>query len=214
VVIAISVLWCVGHQDRKEKEALLEKYTQEFLDKQNNIEAVAIKGLQNDERVATPIEKVPALTISTSTASSTEQLRNYAIAVAKALKPLNLERESEPKAVIDTIDNNNSALLKPILESKVYHQTASNNLAQIVVPEEMLTQHKKMISDLNFFVSLLTNMSKALEQPQSALNNSKSFMTNYSDFLYTIASLDQYFTDKNIQLDPQDRIQIFVSFTQ
>ena len=77
VVVTIGLLWWVGYQKQKERGARLEQFTKEFLDKQKSIEAVAVKGLQNDEMVATPIEKLPQIIISTSTASSTEQLHNY-----------------------------------------------------------------------------------------------------------------------------------------
>jgi len=214
VIITIGILWFVGYQDRQDKKAKLEQYTQEFLAKQKNIEAVAVKGLINEEETKTPIETIPQLLVSTSTATSNEEFHSYGLAVATALKPLSLERENEPQAVLNAIDNNDPAILRPVTESRIYHQTASRNLAQITVPKEMVTMHKKLISDLNFLVSLLINMEKAINQPQSALNNSKSFITNYSVFLKSVENLNKYLADKGVKFAPQEKIQIFVSFTQ
>ncbi len=214
VVVTIGLLWWVGYQKQKERGARLEQFTKEFLDKQKSIEAVTVKGLQNDEMVATPIEKLPQIIISTSTASSTEQLHNYILTLTKAFKPLGLERENEVQAVMDAIDKNDSSLLRPVIKSRIYHQTTAQNLAQVIVPKEMATQHKKIIGDLNFIASILSNMEKAVDQPQSALNNSKSFISNYLIFLKSIDDLNKYSAEKDPKFSSLDKIKIFVSFSQ
>lgn len=214
MVITISILWYTGYRDRQEREAKLAQYTQEFLAKQKNIEAVAAKDLQNETDVKTPIDKTPKLTISTSTASSIVQLRAYNLAVINALKPLNIKRENEPQAVITAIDKNDSSLLRPVVESRIYHQTASQNLAQIIIPKEMEAQHKKIIGDINFLVSILRNMEMATDQPRAALNNSQSFMTNYAVFLKSLDNLNQDLSNKGLKIGTGDQIQVFVSFVQ
>ncbi len=214
MVIAVSVLWYAGYQDRKDKEAKLAQYTKEFLDKQKNIEAVAVKELQGDATGRTPIDSIPPLTISTSTASSTEQLRIYNLAVIEALKPLSVKRANEPQAVLEAIDKNDPSLLRPVVESRIYHQTVAQNLAQIVVPKEILTEHKKIISDLNFLVSILRSMEVATEQPQLALTNSKALITNYPVLIKDINNLTQHLVDRGVKLGTKDQIQIFVSFAQ
>gem|GEM_PF-2561936 len=214
VVITISILWYTGYRARQEKEAKLARYTEEFLAKQKNIEAVAIKGLQNDEKTKTLIEKTPNLIISTSTATLTAQLQAYNLAVISALKPLNIKRGNEPQAVIFAIDKNDASLLRPVVESRIYHQAASKNLAQVIVPKELSAQHKKIIGDINFLVSILRDMETATDQPQSALVNSKSFMTTYEVFLKSLGDLNQYISDKGLTLNPKDQINVFISYTQ
>lgn len=214
VVIAVSVLWYAGYRARQEKEAKIARYTQDFLTKQKNIEAVAIKGLQNDEKNKTLIEKTPNLIISTSTATLTTQLQDYNLAVIKALESLNIKRGNEPQAVIAAIDKNDPSLLRPVVESRIYHQTASKNLAQVIVPKELSAQHKKLIGDINFLVSILHDMEMATDQPQSALTNSKAFMNNYSVLLKSINDLNQYLSDKGLKLETKDQIQVFVSFVK
>lgn len=214
VVITISVLWYAGYKERKKDETRLAQYTQEILSQQKNIEAVAVNGLKNDEPVITPIEKTPSLIISTSTASSTAQLRNYRLAVTEALKPLNIKRGSEPQAVFDAIDKNDKNLLNTVTISKLYHRAAAKNLSGVIIPKEMVAQHKKLISDLNFLVSILTNMEMALEQPEVALNNTKSFISNYSTLIKSLEDINSYLATKGVKLSSQEKLQVFESFTQ
>jgi hypothetical protein len=214
VVITIGLLWYIGARDKREKESRLAQYTKELLDKQKNIEAVAIKGLISNEPTATEIEKLPKMIVLTTATSSTEQLRTYGLALAKALKSLSLERKNEPQAVMEAIDKNDLSALRSVTESRIIHQVAVQNMAIITVPKELVDQHTKIINQLNFLVSLLKNMEKATDQPQIALNNSKSFISNYSTFLGLIDNLNKYFADKEIKFSPQEKIQIFVSFTQ
>lgn len=214
MVITISVLWYAGYRERKANEARLAQYTQELISQQKNIEAVAVKGLQNDEPVVTPIAQTPDLIISSSTASSTAQLRAYGLAMTEALKSLNIKRGSEPQAVFDAIDKNDKTLLSPVTISKVYHRAVAKNLAEVVVPKELATQHRKLISDLNFLVSILTNMEKALEQPEVALNNTKSFISNYPTLIKSLGDINDYFATKGVKFSAQEKLQVFVSFTQ
>jgi hypothetical protein len=214
VVLTIGVLWYVGYQSEKEKASRLEQYTKEFLDKQKNIEAVAVKGLQDGGVVPTPIETLPPIIISSSTASSTDELRAYGLAVAKALEPLGLKRGNEPQAVMAAIDKNDPSLLRPVVESRIYHQTAVQNLTQVIVPKALVAQHKKILDELNFIVSILREMEKATDQPQPALNNSNSFMSNYLIFLKSIDDLNKYLTVNDSEFRPQAEIKIFVSFGQ
>ncbi len=214
VILTISVLWFVGHQNKKREASRLEQYMKELLDKQKSLEVVAIKGLKENNFTPTPIETLPPLIISTSTTNSTEELQIYGLVIAKAFEPLGLKRGNEPQAVMDAIDKNDSSLLRPVVESRIYHQTAVQNLTQIVVPRTLAVQHKKILNELNFIVSLLREMEKAVDQPQSALNNSDSFMSNYLIFLKSIDDLNKYLMANTTNFRSQDKIKIFVSFNQ
>lgn len=212
VVITIVVLWYVGNKSKNDRESQLKQYTQEILSKQKNLEATALKDPQNSNFAPATIEKLPPLKVSTSSASSTEELQNYEFHVAQALKPLGLERANEVQAVISAIDKNDASLLRPVVESRIYHQTAVHDLSQVVVPQILVDQHKKILSQLNFIVSLLSNMEKAVEQPSPALNNSRSFISNYQIFLSLIDRLNNFYLTNNIEIKPQNQIEIFLSF--
>lgn len=212
VVITVCLLWFVGHQNRSRREALRDQYLKEFLAKQKNIEAVAVGSLQKNEFVASPIEKSSPVRVLASTPSSIEQLHTYGLEVIKALKPLEIPRGSEPQAVMDAVDKNDPSLLKPVVESRIYHQSATQNLAQIIVPKELAEQHKKIIDQLNFLSSILENMAKAIEQPGPALNNSQSFVTNYEVFLKQLDTLTQTLVKNGVKFTPQEKLKIFISY--
>ncbi|MFA5023102.1 MAG: hypothetical protein WC537_02455 [Candidatus Paceibacterota bacterium] len=214
MVITIGLFWFIGKRNKEKEAVRLEQYTQELLAQQKNLEAVAVKDLKNTEVIKTPIELTPDLVIASSSANQPEQLRAYDLAMVKAFEPLGTNRGNEVTAVLSAIDKNDPTLLKAVTESRINHQAVSANLARVIVPQELVSQHRKLIFQINFIVSLLTNMEKALDEPRSALSSSKGFISAYSTLSKLVSNLNKYLTDKGIKLSPQEQIKIFDSLSQ
>ncbi|MFA5290847.1 MAG: hypothetical protein WC385_00840, partial [Candidatus Paceibacterota bacterium] len=152
MVITIGLFWFIGKRNKEKEAVRLEQYTQELLAQQKNLEAVAVKDLKNTEVIKTPIELTPDLVIASSSANQPEQLRAYDLAMVKAFEPLGTNRGNEVTAVLSAIDKNDPTLLKAVTESRINHQAVSANLARVIVPQELVSQHRKLIFQINFIV--------------------------------------------------------------
>lgn len=213
MVIAVSVLWYIGNQERAKKEAKLQEYLADILKKEKTLEALSQKEQASTEKniAIGQLADKPIIASSTFGTSSQQALRNYGLSLALALKPLSAKRESEAKAVLAAIDKNDPSLLQPVTASRILHEQVASNLKKLVVPKEVVSRHFKIASQINLLISRLKNMEQALSQPTIALQNSQSFNSDYLDFISSIEVLDRFFLINQVSFTDQEKVQIFVS---
>lgn len=213
MVIAISILWFAGRQERQNNESKKQAYIDEILKKEAILEELSQKELtQNNANIAVDeLAGKPIIATSTTSTSSQQALRKYGLDLATALKPLSQKRESEAKAVLSAIDNKDATLLKPVTSSRITHEQVASNLKKVIVPKEIASRHFKIASQVNLLVSRLKNMEQALTQPTAALEASQTFNTDYLAFIKSIEVLNQFFALNKVQFSDQEKMQIFVS---
>jgi len=212
VLITIGVLWWVGVQTKKETNQKLQRATEEILTKQKNLETLVQSSVKDDnenlDRVIT-LPKAPSL--KTSSQTDKDSLRQYGLNLTQALAPLSKPRENEIEATLAAIDKNDPNFIKSITQSRIYHDSAIENLSALTVPKEIASKHQDLIVSLEIVASLLRNMEKALSQPQLALTSSNLLATKDNDFLKNLEMINTWLAVRQISFTDEEKVKIFLS---
>lgn len=213
VVLTIVSLWFVGHQKKSREEKKRQAYLSDILEKHKNLEDLSRQELSSNKTNVSisQLAEKPIIASSTTGVSSPQDFRTYGLRLAETFKPLSGRRESEARAVLSAIDKNDGSFIKSVTFSRILHEQVALSLTKIPVPKELASRHFKIVSQINLLVSRLKNMEQALSQPTLALENSQTFNHDYSDFIKSIETLNQFFVLNKVTFADNEKIQIFVS---
>lgn len=204
VLLTLGILWYMGYQDKKSKEAKRAQYLAEIMEKEENL-----KKLVAQEMIAKNTKTTPALIkdglIKISNGTSTEDYMNYGLKLAEAIKPLSEKRANETKTIIDIINNSDISKVKIITASRIIHEGVLENIKMIEVPQEISLRHTKLINQINLISSRLRNMEKVMESPTLALQEGEKLILDYKDFINSLETIDAFFANKKITF-PEDKL--------
>lgn len=214
MVIAISVLWFVGHQAKKDEEQKRQTYLKEILAKQNNLESIVKETTTaddnlNDLELAEDISKIK---INLSLATSTGAIRQYGLDLKRALDDFSQKRDSEIKAVTEALDANDSSKIKTIVASRLIYEKASQELKKMLVPADLANLHRQLINNFDNSIIFLRQMEKILDQPQAGLEASRLFLKESVYFYQLINKINNYFNTRQIEYSEEEKMQLFLNF--
>ena len=215
VVITISVLWYVGYQEQRGRETKKQQLAQDIIQKQKNLELAVAKAQKNptadnlDDLILTSPDTIKVI-VSSST--STSSLRQYGLDLARALSFLTIKRDNEITLSWESISNNDQTKIKALVASRLKYETADNELSRVIVPTELVSQHRKLVANIKNIVIFLKQMELALEMPQAATMASRLFLQE-SVFLFgTVDKINNYLANRQINLTDQEKLKILSNF--
>lgn len=211
VLLTLGVLWYVGYQDKKDKEAKRAQYLAEIIEKEKGLEKLVAQEINIKNTKSTPTVIGNNL-IKISKGTSTEDYLNYGLNLAEAIRPLAEKRESETKMVIDIINNSDVSKLKLITASRIMHEQVLENIKRIEVPQEISLRHTRLINQVNLISSRLRNMEQVTGSPSLALQESEKLLLDYKDFINSLETIDAFFANKKIKFPEDSLTKIYLPY--
>lgn len=216
VVITIALLWFIGWRNNKEKAEKLERYYQEIIEKERSLEKIinqtqTIGQLSSMDDLATKIDW-RNIEIKINSATGPEALKQYGLDISKALNVFKERRASEVEAVSQALNKNDSSELEKLLTSKLTHQEAVDKLKLVSTPKEMADLHKQLISNLENSILMLTQMERALTNPEIALEASRLFIQESLLFHQTLGKISNYLSSHKIEFTDGEKIKALFEF--
>ncbi len=212
VVLTIGTLWYVGARTKKDQKEKLDRYYQEIMAKEKNLESV-IKEADKSSAVSTDLN-LPisgdwqTVKINLKQATSTETLKQYGLDLGRALNVFSTKRESEVTATYQALDKKDPTELKKVVSSRLIHETAVEKLTLVAVPQGLANYHRQLINSLNNSVNFLSQMEQVLNNPESAMEASRLFVQESILFHQIINKLSNYLSARQIQFSADEKIKI------
>ncbi|MFA5001109.1 MAG: hypothetical protein WC531_02680 [Candidatus Paceibacterota bacterium] len=215
VLITIGVLWWAGAKTKEKRSEQLDRYYQELLTKEENLEtavtnATSITGEQEGEL---PISNNwQTIEIKTSSTTSTTTLKQYGLALGEALGTFGQKRESEVKATYQALDQKSPVELKKVVGSRLIHEETINKLRLVVVPQGLADYHRQLINSLQNSVQFLSQMEQVLDNPETALEASKLFVQESILFHQIMSKINNYLISRQVQFPDNEKIKALFQF--
>lgn len=215
VGLTLVVFWYVGYTDNKKQTLKREAYLKEILAKEKNFQSIALKEVEGEkvELIPIPTIKPPIISTTTTSLNKKAQIREYGLAMTKALSPLSAPRDNEVKAILSAIEKNDPKLLSPVTNSRIIHEKAYGEITKIIVPkdENLKKLHYKVLYELSGLVGVFYNMEQAWAHPSQGLLGSKSLTSNYPNLLKAIDNLKIFYQREGVTFTEKEQTNIFWS---
>lgn len=214
MVLTIGLFWWVGSNNKKKEKDKLERYYQEIIAKEKNIEEVIEKTISTeDTKVDLSFNNNwQAIKVNISLASSTVDLKQYGLALGQALAPLSERRESETEATYQALSQNDPTELRKVVNSRLIYEQVVEQVRDLSVPAELADYQRQLIHNLQNNIELLLKMEQAMDKPEQALEASRLWIEENKLFHETMIKLSNYLISRQVQFDDDDKIKTFLKF--
>jgi len=183
----------------------------------NNIEQIIIEKLDagiSTSSIITPLTKIipfSANKIITSNNTSPANLKIYGQQIAKALAPYSNDKEDEIATMISALEQKNSIKALSLLTTAQVNKQIISDLLKISVPKTAVTVHLNLINSLNKNTTLLTDMSKILDNPYLALQSANIYRVEKLNFYNAITDINKFFKTNNIIFSPEEGSKVYLN---
>lgn len=149
------------------------------------------------------------LIISNNT--SVAALKTYGQQIAGALASYNTEQINETALMLNALEEKNPIKVQSLLSIVDTNKQTVSNLLKISVPKTAITVHLNLVNNLNKNVSLLSDMSKILDNPYPALESASSYRVQKLNFYKAVDEINQFFKDNNIIFSPEEGTRVYLT---
>lgn len=184
---------------------------------QKNIEEIVVDklvaGVPSTTLVSLPSKATPvsAAKIISSNNTSPDFLKTYGQKIAEALAPYNKDQINETAVMLEALEQKDPVKAQSLANLAQANKQIVSNLLKISVPKTAVSIHLELVNNLNQNTVLLTDMSKILDNPYTALESANIFKVQKLNFYKSLNEINQFFKTNNIIFSPEEGSKIYVT---
>ncbi len=228
LVGVIGGLWYLGNKKDRSKteqsETTLASSTdlgfdlKTFTLGKKNMEEITIDKLAQAGTSSSPLSELPTKTVPYTSAKllisnnvTTDNLKYYGQQIAKALASYNNIQNNEIATTIEALEEKNPIKAQLLLQIATNNKKIVDSLLKIYVPKTAVDVHLNLVNNLNRNATLLTDMSKILDNPNLALQSADLYRVQKLSFSKALAGVNDFFRKNNIIFSPEEGSKIYLT---
>ncbi len=138
--------------------------------------------------------------------------KKYAKDLVTALKPYSLTNlPNEGYLVMQAIQTGNSQDFEKIRIMSELHKVVAETLLGMQVPNEISSQHLKLVNNCAKISYIDLLLSLALESPDTVIATVNDFKRETDELVLNINQINKFFSEKKIEFGPEEQINLYIN---